>query len=365
MKVINVQNQYDIYDDSLVTYDQLPAQTYAIKFNKHTGFYLQKYHDFEIGEKVYGVHTKKIEKVFRTYEKMERNLGVMLSGAKGIGKSLFAKMLCIEAVHREIPVIIVDSYIPGIVSYIEGIEQEAVFLFDEFDKTFKKSGDSNPQEAMLSLFDGLSVGKKMFVVTCNEVRDLNDYLVNRPGRFHYHFRFDYPSAEEIDEYLRDKMQPEYYSQIEEVIGFSRKVNLNYDCLRAIAFELNQGEEFKDAILDLNILNVSSPKYNVSLYFTNGESMRASYPCTIDLFSPTDMEMYVYGKYDDDCIRVSFNTRDIIYDTNTLKTIIPKDNLRIGYEFDNKDSEEAIRVKSLEVAYLEIRAVPNRNLHYVV
>lgn len=365
MKVINVQNQYDIYDDSLVTYDQLPAQTYAIKFNKHTGFYLQKYHNFEIGEKVYGVHTKKIEKVFRTYEKMERNLGVMLSGAKGIGKSLFAKMLCIEAVHREMPVIIVDSYIPGIVSYIEGIEQEAIFLFDEFDKTFKKSGDSNPQEAMLSLFDGLSVGKKMFVVTCNEVRDLNDYLVNRPGRFHYHFRFDYPSAEEIDEYLRDKLQPEYYSQIEEVITFSRKVSLNYDCLRAIAFELNQGEEFKEVILDLNILNVSNPEYYVILHFKNGEIMRNSCSYNLDLFSASDVECCVYTKTGDGTVRIQFNTGDVLYDSKIFKPIIPSEAFSISYDFYQEDSEEAAMVKTLEPDFVELKRVPDRNLHYIV
>ena len=40
---------------------------------------------------------------------------------------------------------------------------------------------------MLSLFDGLDNGKKLFVITCNEVERLNAYLLNRPGRFHYHF----------------------------------------------------------------------------------------------------------------------------------------------------------------------------------
>ena len=37
------------------------------------------------------------------------------------------------------------------------------------------------------------------------------------------------------------------------MSFSRKIDLNYDCLRAIAFELNTGISFKEAILDLNIV----------------------------------------------------------------------------------------------------------------
>ena len=72
-------------------------------------------------------------------------------------------------------------------------------------------------------------------------------MINRPGRFHYHFRFDYPTADEIEVYLRDKIDEKYYPEIKEVVNFSYKVKLNYDCLRAIAFELNSGEKFSEAI----------------------------------------------------------------------------------------------------------------------
>ena len=46
----------------------------------------------------------------------------------------------------------------------------------------------------------------MYIVTCNELRGLNDYILNRPGRFHYHFRFEYPTATEIREYMEDKLE---------------------------------------------------------------------------------------------------------------------------------------------------------------
>ena len=135
-------------------------------------------------------------------------------------------------------------------------------LFDEFDKTFCNNDNNgiSPQTLMLSLFDGISVGKKLFLITCNGIRKLNDYLINRPGRFHYHFRFDYPSYEEIQEYLQDKLEEKYYGEIEGVVAFSRKVNLNYDCLRAIAYEISNGQTFKEAIKDLNIVNIEVVKY---------------------------------------------------------------------------------------------------------
>ena len=148
MKAISIGKTFEIYDDSLLTYDKLPAQVYIIRFSQMKGFYLEKHQDIEINEeKIYGVHLQKIQKVIKSFEKMERNLGVILSGDKGIGKSLFAKILSNEVVSKGYPVIIVDTYYPGIASYIEDIEQECMILFDEFDKTFasiKHNEDASP-----------------------------------------------------------------------------------------------------------------------------------------------------------------------------------------------------------------------------
>lgn len=66
---------------------------------------------------------------------MDRNLGVILSGDKGIGKSMFGRMLSEMAVASGYPVLIVDTYYPGISSYLDSIQQEVVVFFDEFDKT--------------------------------------------------------------------------------------------------------------------------------------------------------------------------------------------------------------------------------------
>lgn len=49
MKAISQgDNTYDIFDDSLRVYDQLPAQSYVIRFSERRGFYLSKYVDMEI-----------------------------------------------------------------------------------------------------------------------------------------------------------------------------------------------------------------------------------------------------------------------------------------------------------------------------
>ena len=49
---------------------------------------------------------------------MDRNLGILLSGDKGIGKTLFLKMPAREAVKRGMIVIVVYRYYYGIGSFL-------------------------------------------------------------------------------------------------------------------------------------------------------------------------------------------------------------------------------------------------------
>lgn len=356
---------YDIFDDSLKVYEQLPAQPYIVRFSDKRGFYLEKYPNFEITEsKIYGVHMAKVQKVINAFAKMNRNLGVILSGDKGIGKSLFAKAAGMEAITRGIPVIIVDTYYEGIASYINEIEQEVMVLFDEFDKTFgevrEKEGKSSPQAELLTLFDGLSVGKKLFVVTCNNLRSLNDYLVNRPGRFHYHFRFEYPSSEEVREYLEDKLAQEYYSEIENVVSFSNKVKINYDCLRAIAFELNNGEAFSEAIKDLNIVNIEREQYNIRLAYQNGLTA-ISRGNSIDMFDDSMVDVYMYDQNGENFVDISFMPTDAIYDATHNAYYVAPENIHFQY-YEGKTAESAQKTKAES---LLITRKHDRNIHYTV
>lgn len=294
MNVVNSGTTYQIYGNALKTYDLLPTQVYEVNFSKMTGFFLSEHPKLEVKEeKIYGSSSKKVEKVLNGFQHTNRNFGVILSGRKGVGKSLFARCLSDAALEYNLPLLIVPEYVPGIANFISSIEQEVIVLFDEFEKTFADQDSCSPQEELLSLFDGIDSGKKLFVITCNDVQKLNSYFINRPGRFHYHFILSSPNPEEIREYMTDKLKPEYQYLIDKLIGFSMNAELTYDVLRAIAFELNEGYSFEETIMDLNISKEKSPTYEIVVKYTNGlvKTKRVEH---LDFYS--DRQTYLWFDY---------------------------------------------------------------------
>lgn len=290
MKIVNFGDSYQIYPDNLKTFDQLPAQTYKIKFSEMSGYSLEKVNDLSVKEsKIYGTHAAKVDKVMRTYEQTTRSLGVILSGDKGIGKTMSLQLLSERMINGGKPVIIIDHSYPGLANFIDSIEQDALVIFDEFEKVFQNrdAGDSNSdketQTSLLSLFDGTSSTKRLYAITVNDLRFTSSYLLNRPGRFHYHFRYDYPTYDEVMEYMNDNCKR--VVPVEEktkAANFSMKVPLNFDMLRAIVQELNFGETFASAIQDLNIMSEETPNYIVTIALKSGQILRTH--LHVDLFS---------------------------------------------------------------------------------
>ena len=351
MNIIKAGSRYQIYGEDLNTYDKLPVRSYDVAFHQMQGFFLVARPDLVVKEeKVYGNHKQKIQKVMRSFRQTDRNFGVILSGQKGIGKSLMARLLAEEGIANGLPVITVTDYIPGIASFLSSIEQEVIVIFDEFEKTFSKVEDKpDPQEEMLSLFDGLDGGKKLFVITCNEIRRLNEFMVDRPGRFHYHFRMGAPTDNEIKEYMEDKLQKEYWGEIGRIINFSRITEMTYDYLRAIAFDLNQGYSLEDTLSDLNISEATNNSYDITAYMADG----SVYTCMNYRINLCDRGMeWVWlrnlnglSQHEDRNIQVGFSPSHIELIDGEL--IVPPNKIQINRDDSNDWDKEDGEVKNLE------------------
>lgn len=377
MKIIHTDNRYSVFEGTMAIYDRLQAEVYAARYSEDIGFYFEDYGEITIDEKkVYGQHIEKLEKVFSTFERMNRNLGVLLSGEKGMGKTLFLKMLAIEALKRGIPVIVVERYYDGISSFMRKIDQPVLVLYDEFEKRFGTENNTcsvnngfgggfgiypnnfsqnlgfmfSHQSDILELFDGISAGKKMFVLTCNEINTINNYLIDRPGRIHYHFRFTYPTPKDIMEYSRDNIKPEYQDQCQIILNYSFLTKISYDALRAIIFEVNSGISVEEAVKDLNISRDvrSSPEFAVSMHFRN-KSNSVPQVNTINFFNGdfASIEIkYRKRKMKQRVISIDFLLKDLEFEEHTYQFRLPADKIQNIYVPEYRDNDPDFDIEEI-------------------
>lgn len=269
MNIVNSGNKFVVYGEEVQTYKQLPANTYKVCFSPMAGFSLKLHSDLNVCERIYGNTPNKVKKVLTTFKKFNRNMGIILSGEKGSGKSVFARLLAEQGKELNLPLIIVDEAFNGIADFLESITQECIVLFDEFEKNFNCDDEEDKQDKLLSLFDGIDNGKKLYVLTCNRIEAINDYYLNRPGRFHYHFTFGVPTTEEIKEYLENNLNETAISNIPDILRLSAFANFTYDVLRAIVFELNNGYDLSETIQDLNIERIQRIRIRTTITLTGG------------------------------------------------------------------------------------------------
>lgn len=211
----------------------LPKGIYEVKVSM-TGFYLSKIAEsFTFDYKLYGLNQKFIDYVLKTYENTTGNLGVLLDGIKGTGKTVVAKELCN---HLQLPVILVQSMGDSndkLIKYLSTtINFDCIFFFDEYEKEFKDSSD------VLSFMDGTynSIYRKVFLLTTNELK-VDPNLLGRPSRIRYKKSFSNLSEEVTREILNDILEDK--TAIEKVIELTHSMNIiTIDLIKAIATEIN-------------------------------------------------------------------------------------------------------------------------------
>lgn len=247
------------------TIQAVPPGNWLVRFDeRNLFFFLEKMHDFTIPDKIYGDCDYLTDRYLKTFKKYDKNLGVSLSGVKGTGKSLTAKMLAIKS---NLAVIIINEPFTGSMfnSFIESINQECIVFIDEFEKVYSKPEN---QAAMLTLLDGAFMSKKLFLFTSNETSRFNNYLMNRPGRIHYfkeYRRIDDETLKQIiDETLVDKTKEEELKRIINLID-----DANIDMVFSLIREMNDFKEgAKEAVDHLNISISNNSEHKILIQTKN-------------------------------------------------------------------------------------------------
>ena len=235
----------------IISYNEIPVGVYKISMSKQ-GFYLEYVmSEFVFDYKIYGLQEDFINHVIKTYNEAQTgNLGILLNGTKGTGKTVAAKMI---ANRLHLPVIIVQNMGQEMnlqmMNYLSTeINFDCVFFFDEYEKTFDKD------TTILSFMDGVynSESRKVFLLTTNTL-SIDRNLISRPSRILYLKKFGNLEIEAASEFLDDTLNNKEYKQ--EVLEFINLLSIStIDILKSVVKEINiHGiEEFRKSKSYFNV-----------------------------------------------------------------------------------------------------------------
>lgn len=228
-------------------YDQLPLGVYILKFDLNEGgFFLQRKEYFVLPRKIYGDHSITQRWIKSWNEVSEKNMGIILSGLKGSGKTITAQMFCIEI---QKPVIIISDAFQGsnFVDYITKYRDVVIFI-DEFEKVYFKPEESTD---LLGIMDGLYATRLIFILTVNNFT-INKFLINRLGRVKYRKHYENLERSVIDAVIDDLLVNKEHT--ESIHKFLKKVNMcTFDLLVNVIKEMNAfGETALECSVHLNL-----------------------------------------------------------------------------------------------------------------
>lgn len=312
-------------NEAIDLHELLPAGNYVIKEDQFGSLYLEHIEDFKPLAKMYGDTLKNTDRIIQTFLDRPAATGVMLTGEKGSGKTLLSKNVCIELAKQGIPTIIINAPWHGdrFNTFMQSIEQPCVIVFDEFEKTY----NSDEQESILTLLDGVFPSKKLFMLTCNDKWRVDYHMRNRPGRIYYMLDFKGLGAEFITEYCNDNLKNKQY--IDTICNIASLFSeFNFDMLKGLVEEMNRyNESPQEALRMLNAKPEfdTGTKYEVKL-IDNGIEVKTETisPSTYDgnPLSPKGITIgYDYGEPDDDDV-VDTTWRQFRFDGNSLVSVDP-------------------------------------------
>ena len=259
---IKTNREYRLTDSNVESFELLPKGTYLTKYDAPNNvYYLELTDDFTMPSKIYGNSDLLSDRYVRTFLDGTKNMGILLTGLKGTGKSLTAKL---TALKSNIPVILVTEEFVGeeFKSFLNSIKQQVVVFIDEFEKIYTHD---DTQQSLLSLLDGIFEGKKMFIFTSNMRDRINQYMLNRPGRIRYLGEYD--SLENsvindvIEDTLIDKSQVSGLIDVLDILGM-----VSMDILVSLVNEMNKyNETAKEAVKYLNV-RAENLDYSVTIIF---------------------------------------------------------------------------------------------------
>lgn len=271
--------------------ERLPVGIYSINANPIVGYFLEP--DFTITErlpKVYGDTKATAKRVLDTYVDRNCSTGAAFYGYKGTGKSLLVREICHNALDLGFPVILVNRQMGGedFNKFISSITQQAVIVFEEFDKVYT---DKDAVNSLLTLLDGLFNSNKLYLFSTNSA--LPEFLQNRPSRVYYSVAFGPRLSEQvITQYCEDRLNDQ--TRLSSILKMAAvALTFNFDMLQAVVEECNRYPEMNinDAVHMVNVdADIANVMFNLEIYNTHNQEVSGLYRYDSEIFSSETLIM---------------------------------------------------------------------------
>ncbi len=250
MSVIIRNNNTLTLGEITASYDRLPVGNYSLQFDERTGFFLKVQDDFKLPTKLYG-NFDFINRWIKSYaHNSEKNMGILLSGVKGTGKTIAAQLFCVKS---QFPVIFITEHFhgPDFEAFLSNpVFSNTIIFIDEFEKVYQHEEHS---QSVLTLMDGMYHTKLIFLLTANNPANINNKLQNRLNRIKYHKLYVKLAPEIIKEIIDDLLVHKHRrASMEDFVDKFDMITM--DVLTSVIKEVNLFDE--DAIVCASHLNLT-------------------------------------------------------------------------------------------------------------
>ena len=280
MAFLNIDGEYCWMDGDGISVDKVIKKKIWKMVPTKMGPKLTPLDDFKLSHgKIYGNSQARADHIVEAFRKndADHNLGVLLSGGRGLGKTLTTRLI-IEQLKDEYPIIVISEYMPGMAEFLSHLKN-TVILMDEFEKFMSgninnddNENEQTKQESILSVLDGNtgSTGN-LYLLTVNNTHKLDENLISRPGRIRYHYTYESEDASVVRAYCKDNLNDK--SKIEEIVnvlGSTKYVSM--DIISSFVDELNKFPDLSPAdvreYFNLDV-SLSKLKYSVLMKTPDG------------------------------------------------------------------------------------------------